>query len=217
MAKVARPKKHLERKYMELLDAMVVSCRAYDQGFLGEAVRLAACLHIALYDGGQNKSALDQLGGKDKITFRNSAVAMIPGNLLSEMPMVQTILGGDPQKSYQPIYDQGPFGWIDRKPFHDWWNQPVLKTRQGNLLTRGDLIRLMRDQDGGAHLDHKLDETYADLTLNNGMGWTIVADGQATDVTYGPEYATMRQIAHEFLETMKDYSPKPTNTQDKGD
>jgi len=41
-----------------------------------------------------------------------------------------------------------------------------------NVFTRKDIICFVANQDGGAHVDMKLDGKYAELRKLNSLGWT---------------------------------------------
>ena len=73
---------------------------------------------------------------------------------------------------------------------------------QQRKISRRYLVLTAANQDGGAHVDPELDEIYADLTRNNSLGW-IKADVGGEGPVSGPERATIRQIAHEALLSIK--------------
>ena len=85
--------------------------------------------------------------------------------------------------------------------FDSWWNKPVFVDKQGHILTRKDLILTAANQDGGAHVDPSLDETYANLS-RKGLD-LIVNHGTGEKILDKPERVAIRQIAHEVLKTLK--------------
>ena len=64
----------------------------------------------------------------------------------------------------------------------------------------------LANQDGGAHVDPKLDVAYAHIARTPGLGWTVAnigPGGTTTEPFTGrAELASMRQIAHEVLRTL---------------
>jgi hypothetical protein len=62
-----------------------------------------------------------------------------------------------------------------------------------NSLTRKPLILIAANQDGGAHVDTALDDTYAKLSKQNSLGLVAVENGKARPMD-GPEGATARGI-----------------------
>jgi hypothetical protein len=86
-------------------------------------------------------------------------------------------------------------------PFQEWWNEIVFVDDQKQKMSRRDLVLALANQDGGAHVDPKLNETYARLSRHNSMGWTN-SDGTTATAIPSAERAAMRQIAHELLATL---------------
>jgi len=87
-------------------------------------------------------------------------------------------------------------------PFDQWWSSPVFVDAQRNILTRKDLVLIAANQDGGAHVDPALDETYHHLSRENFMRAFVVENGQERPMD-GPERSAIRQVAHEVLKTLK--------------
>jgi len=98
--------------------------------------------------------------------------------------------------------------------FDEWWSEIVFKDDQGSTLTRGDLIRTVRDQDGGGHVDSSLESTYARLSRENSLGWVMQKENSPTPIL-NAEMAALRQIGHEILKTLlPDYKRKPVDDAD---
>jgi hypothetical protein len=85
--------------------------------------------------------------------------------------------------------------------------EPVFKEQGPNasVLTRGDVVRTLRDQEGGSHFDPTLTEpVYIKLVKNGSAGWLHINERAATLIDPGPHLATMRQIAWEMEQTLRD-------------
>jgi len=85
-------------------------------------------------------------------------------------------------------------------PFDDWWSG-VLTDFADNVLSRERLINIAANQDGGAHVDPGIDEDYAGLSRDNGLG-LLQATAAGEIPMPNPVPATIRQIAHEVLKTL---------------
>jgi hypothetical protein len=107
-------------------------------------------------------------------------------------------------------------------PFDEWWDALVFNTDDGLSLTRRSLILTMADQDGGAHVDPELEAQYAAIAKQDGLGMLVgmcpsTGDGPPQVIPAGtlrvpqnPVEASVRQIAHEVLKTLKpDYAKQP--------
>jgi hypothetical protein len=74
----------------------------------------------------------------------------------------------------------------------------------GNVYTRKDLVLLLTEKEGGAHVDPKIDSDYKDLI--NRMGWVqAISDGENEIESRIPdvELHSMRQIAYELVESIE--------------
>ena len=60
------------------------------------------------------------------------------------------------------------------------------------------------NKEGGAHIDPKLDQTYANLSRFNSLGWKAVISGVDQDFKNTPVLPSIRQITHEVLKTLRD-------------
>jgi SEC-C motif len=181
---------HLEEQLLFLRS----SADAYDRGLDGEAKRLAVTLRVLLHDRGQSRSLLGQL---DRLTgsFLSTAMPTSPGNVMTHHGLVTLGLKGRETK-YLAMLDVVPYKrWLS---FSDWWDEVVFVDEEKREVTRGGLVTIAANQDGGAHVDPALDETYHALAKGDSMGWKH-GDGERIPLA---ERAAIRQIAHEVLVTL---------------
>lgn len=106
------------------------------------------------------------------------------------------------------------------QPFKEWWNHPLIETSEGRLFNRKNLILIMANQDGGAHVDPKLDKDYNYLCTDNlgsWANWSIASSmGQPSASSPPPvknnvAYASVRQITYEVCLSLSRHlgTPKP--------
>ena len=79
----------------------------------------------------------------------------------------------------------------------------VFKDKEANTFSRRDIVLNMANKEGGAHIDPKLDEAYANLPKFNSLAWKIHTEGQEKDMG-NPVPPSIRQITHEFIKTLED-------------
>lgn len=93
--------------------------------------------------------------------------------------------------------------------FAEWWNEPVLVIQGGGSLSRRLLVLNLADTDGGAHVDDELDETYMAVSRENATG-NVIRDERdiPLPVHEGPQFAAVRQIAYEVIETLRKSNPE---------
>ena len=190
----------------EQIQFLKSSCRGYDEGFESEAKRIATVLRVLLLDRGRSTSLLTQLGKKD-IKFYDFSwdddPRIIPfAGLLMVMMTTK-------ERAFVPFLDKGRPDLYTRPKvdFESWWQKIVLRDTLNNKFSREDLVLTVSNKDGGAHVDPSLDDAYAALTRQYSLGFGFFSDGQFQEVSTQPELASVRQIAHEVLKTLKDEFP----------
>lgn len=216
-----------QERLRETLYFLERSNQAYDSGHRFEAKPLANYIMMLVHDQGSNHSILDQLGYKEDLKYFDSgasndiAMEMIRADLkkLGRDPNSQfylqsprlLVVGQNTPKFavYEPIYDseldQGK--WLN---FSDWWEQIVF-TDQGNNFSRKELVRYVRNKDGGAHVDPSLPNEYHSITRAKSMNMKLYIDEKLI-IDEGPTFPTIRQISFELLYSIKQHiGPQKSN------
>lgn len=181
-----------------------VSSRAFDDGFDGEAKRLAVTLRVLLHDTNQSHSLLTQLGVKGRLGFVDTAEPINPNNLAPTPGLVlmrlTTTHDGPAGKYVAPLDMERPSS-SRVVPFAGWWNNAVMKV--DGTWSRSQLVLALANREGGAHVDPDLNERYESLAKSNGLGWTAVSGGTSRPFTGDPTAEAVRQITYEVLETLR--------------
>jgi hypothetical protein len=211
MTKKTRIQRSLEDLKQELKDQINLlqnACERYDSGLDAIGKHIALSLRVLLHHRGQSKSLLEQLGMR-QLEFYDTAGPIDPAELLSKCGFIMMKMSSGEGKYIPRIAGPpNPNHKIRKIPFNQWWSEPVLKAKDGNLFSRYDLIRNVADTDGGAHVDPGLESAYMDLSRKNSLGWSFVK-GNIDEAFKGrPELACMRQIAEEVLVTLRENCPE---------
>lgn len=111
---------------------------------------------------------------------------------------------GISKAKYIPRLDDDQRSPTKKVRFEDWWNKIVLDDKNGNILTREKLVLAVANKDGGAHVDPKLDETYANIKRYHSLRVWFVSNKGKEDIASKVELASIRQIAHEVLKSLGD-------------
>ncbi len=199
-----RPPDRLVQDLARQMEFLRRSCHSYDEGFEGEACRLAVTLRVLLHDTSRSSALLTQAGILNGGTlFADSSQPIDPKNLLPNPGLVMMAIDAERGGEYVPRLDGG--AWALRLvPFADWWDAPVSKDKAGNLWSRKQHVLTLAHKEGGAHVDPDLDPLYEALVTANGFGMQFQAsDGDLIDFAGDPAAASVRQISHEFLITAK--------------
>ena len=204
-------KAHLKRQIKFIQN----SCQLYDQGDLDEAVRLAVTLRVLFHHTKQSTSLLRHLNVKS-LQLLSTAAPFVPVPEAPELPELHlaqqyliVALSPDKDKDVieyvcKPILGESPRN--DHIDFDVWWNSdPIITHKQpATKMTRKDLVLASANQDGGAHVDEKLDPTYK---------YVRDGSGQQVSFEFRPEwgrppqtltcknvhFASLRQIGYEVL------------------
>lgn len=181
---------HLNTQIKFLKNSIIL----YDSGIEDEAQRIATTIRVLLHDTNNSTSLFKHLKIKENMLFLSTVPGYIPGNLLSYQGLLCTSSTG----FYIPIClaDNKIQGLL--LTFTDWWNEIVLDDKI-NSFTRKDIVLNVANTDGGAHVDDKLNEAYANLSRNNSLSGCMSSDRKEPILYNSPVYACIRQIAFELL------------------
>jgi hypothetical protein len=198
MTTIYRTLNELNSLLEEQLDFIKLSCASFDNGFGGEIKRLAVSVRILVHDTDSSTSLLT-LANRKSINFVDTADPYDDENVLSHSSLVQIHMTPQGAKAKAHIDDALQLQSI---AFDAWWNGVVLVDSNKNEFSRKDITLYLANKEGGAHVDHEIDEKYHNLRNKNSLGWvTVLGDGrQVAGEDHVP--ATMRQIAHELIKSL---------------
>ncbi|MGB9928012.1 MAG: hypothetical protein ACPK85_06350 [Methanosarcina sp.] len=193
-------KSHLQQQIYFLKS----SAKAYDEGYIIEAKRIATSIRILVHDTKKSKSLLMLLKKKD-IKFYDTALKPRPGNLLPTTGLVFFQIQSG-KTTYFPRLDNTHMHSC-KVDFDQWWEGIIVIDKNRTQFNRSELILKMCNQDGGAHVDLKLNDKYAALSRSNSLGWKLESSEGEEDLM-GIELASIRQICHEILKSLRDEFPE---------
>ncbi|WP_157780856.1 hypothetical protein [Hymenobacter sedentarius] len=186
------------------INFLKMSCQAYDNGAVVEGKRLALALRILLFDG-RNRSRsvalLTRLDLKERLLY-HSVTREIDKSVTNRFYSFEL------STSEGHVHCKPHLGRPQLQlPFAQWWDQTIMQNHELSV-SRRDIIMSLADQDGGAHVDTKLDGDYGDLAKLQGSGIRFDALSgllvvAPAGVPYEGKYELLlaRQIAHEVLST----------------
>lgn len=198
MANIARTQTDLDLLLQEQLEFLKLSCASFDNGFEGEIKRLAVSVRVLVHDTVASTSLLT-LSNKKNVSFFDTSDPYDDENLLNHSSLVQIHMIAQGAKPKAHLDEDTQPTWIG---FYAWWNGIVLVDSRKNEFSRKDIVLYLANKEGGAHVDHQIDEKYHNLRTKNALGWvTVLIDGREIS---GEDHvpATMRQIAHELIKSL---------------
>jgi hypothetical protein len=206
MAKTKLTTADFERHLKEQMEFLAGSAAAYDTGMLGEAKRIATVIRVLVHDTAKSVSLLTHLGVKDTLAFMDTAVPIDPRNMLTTPGLVMLQVTST-ERTFEPPLDRLiPPRQNPPKPFTQWWTDPVTKSQDGTF-SRRDYILTLANKEGGAHVDHQLDDAWVKLTREHSLELDWFAPGTDppedwTPTQGDPALACVRQIAYEVDQTL---------------
>jgi hypothetical protein len=190
----------LDCHLQEQLGFLERSADAFDRGYQDEAKPLAVTIRVLVHESGSSQSLLSQLGRKDA-KFFNSALDVDGTSLTSQSDLADVAIGPGGVRHVARL-DTGDPTWSRWTDFETWWNQVIFRDLEGQELTRRDLVLVVAIQDGGAHVDASLDETYARISRQNSLGRYAASEKKLAPLG-SAELVSIRQVAHELLKSLK--------------
>lgn len=162
---------------------------------------LASSFRILFHHHGANKSLLNQLEIENKIEMVSTSSRFDPKNILSFLGLLS--VGVESDKSYYfPNNIPNEFTTIS---FEKWWSEEiVISDSKNHRWTRKQIVTFAADQDGGSHVDPRIDKTYYQLAYQNSVGWKFFqgknSKGKDLDNPIPP---SLWQIGREFLKSIE--------------
>ncbi|MBI5260251.1 MAG: hypothetical protein HY852_00350 [Bradyrhizobium sp.] len=187
---------------MQQHGALRMSASNYDFGHLAEAARIANAIFILL--GPPSRTHLSIV---DALNWNVGMPSTRPnGSLLCVECVPVEAVGARPASWFiyalpagreAVAYPQTPLSLAD------WWGEKILTRPEGDL-TRLEMVRIIRDRDGGAHLDLTITSPAYKAVLLHGAGFNYrpSADQPEQPVEHSVEAIT-RQIGEEVIQALK--------------
>jgi len=176
------------------LKFIATSCRAYDQGEIEEALRIAVSLRVLFHDTGSSTSIFTQLGKKGSVHLI-STIGLgktdqeLGSSMVLSIPIMLTMNG------VQPPLEDGPQPRVIT--CDAWWNEIVMS--QNQRFSRRDVVLSSANQDGGAHVDSAPDQKTLELKEGIGTFTSTVDNVPVTKELTDHHFPMLRQFGYEVL------------------
>lgn len=217
MQKMPRKENEFVDNFVEQMKFLKKSCSEYDNGDESEIKRISVSLRNLLKDNNKNVSALSHLNKKESLHYWDSSTKsggmsnFIINNIqnctfwVMDIYMglvIKEITGIDGVYTYhfKPLLHQPIWQRNDILDFTSWYKQVIYYDPDGSSLTRENLILSIAEQDGGNHFDLKINNKYHQFKQKDSLRLNV--NGQIIVFENNPAYTSLRQIAHEFIETI---------------
>lgn len=181
------------------LQGIQVSARAFDEGLVGEAARLANAIFILVGRGMRSHvSILDAAGQQDLRSYRST----VPADRSTGAKLICAVLEKVGTDEWEiRLKHRGREALAEGRDltFNEWWDELVINNDQARL-SRREIIRLIRDKNGGAHFDAIVPDELLAAAIKGEIGafnFHNSATGLIDVVPDGLEHS-VRQIATEL-------------------
>ena len=157
---------NLRLEIAKQLNFIISSCRLYDDGLHEEAVRIALTARVLFHETTNSRSLIRSHFQKRDIKLRSTTMLNMP---VSSQSQGLGFLGLELSTgNFRPMLDTTKRN--TPLPFADWWEEPVLKlNKEGETVTRKQIILLAAEKDGGAHIDINKPSWYERLASGLGI------------------------------------------------
>jgi hypothetical protein len=146
-------RQHLARQ----LDFLRASAAAYDAGYRDEAYRIAVVLRVLIHQANASTSLLRHLNAESAPLLSTTEPAS-PGAVFYDGLSVMAVEGGSGNLSVGPALDKAHTRRFIKA--QDWWTEDIYALNT-TRLARKNIVLSAANQDGGAHVDVKLNAQYA--------------------------------------------------------
>lgn len=150
----------LRVRLKEQIANLEVSAARYDAGWPAEANRLAVTVRVLVHDTARSKSLLKQMGVKEQMRWLDSNGGLDARKAMffsSLMMFGTTILEDGMSLEVLPISQEQILARGRQLDFETWWKTAPVMVGNGEQITRFDIVDMLANQDGGAHVDIKKD------------------------------------------------------------
>ncbi len=214
MVKTPKDLTQLKADFDEAIELLEIACSTFDCVTFNAAKTISNLLHQLVDDRGANKSHATKLGFATTLKIWKTPATLGGSGFSNPLAGVMMGLGSGPSGPTPRAFNVPSYlhEGHDKIPaakdcMTGWLDEPIIRLRSDEQLSRRRLLRLVRDQDAGAHSDTSLDQLYVDFkhSMTISPHSEIVIMGKATPVAsllQNPALASLRQIAHEFLSSI---------------
>jgi hypothetical protein len=223
---VPRTHLQLEKALRDQYGLLVKLGDIFDQGHTEMALPLSTSLRILLHDTQRSTSLLQQLGVKDTLRFRDTAIHIDPTAtvwLSGGLVTARATTGIGAQWIVPGLDNLSPVRIHPDLAFDAWWTMPVVKDQRDQTWSRKDLVLGVANREGGAHIDPQQVQSFRELEEENALGGVCKVDthqiamylrresdplmGEDQPFLNGPTLPCIRQIGHEVQATLEAHLP----------
>jgi hypothetical protein len=212
-----RDKEYFELQLKRHIKFLIKSCKEFDQGDEEEALRISNSLRVVFKTKGKTISLIDHLNIEGPFLYDtrthedngDKIYSPLVGTEIKGSTFVGTQVIKKGSHLYRPtFYNRSKLLEKSRKvDFPKWWNEIIFKLQENGSqysLSRANVILTLAEQDGGTHVDKVIDLSYDVFNKINALGSGVIINGAEPSLDNSPIYPSVRQIAFESLESLKE-------------
>lgn len=163
---------------------------------------MAVSMRVLVYgdnEKSQSQPLLDQMRLKKSMSFVSTARPYDGKNLLTEQLLLHMHIENN-SFIYVPAFENS--GCTHLLKYPDWAGEVVLADKKHNTYRRKDVIKLLANKDGGAHVDADIPDGLSPMKDIDFGGWQSQTPDGKTSYGNNVVYATMRQMTFELLQSL---------------
>lgn len=198
--RVPKSEKEIIENFNEQTSFLINAASLYDNGNFNAIKMATPALRTLFYKQKYGDILIDSVSTIDKNKFI-STVNYQKESIMYAGPVVADVIQSSTEQSdymYLPACYDEPAEMEHFIPFDDWWNG-ILIISGNDIFKRCDMIRYIANQDGGSHVDLRLEEKYYRM-VHNFYSLKVFPLNVPIEKLH---LALTRQIVHEALISFK--------------
>jgi hypothetical protein len=187
------PRSTKQEMLAQQLGFLKSSLQAYKDGDEAEALRIATTIRVLIHESKSSNPLLKQLDPNYldlTILDRPERVPSKPGGKI--LMLFGVGVSVSTKSGAQPITDLSD-PMLQPVPLIQWWTRPVLvftdQNRQQVSFNRKDLLLILANKEGGAHVETKVPAAYEKYVVDSAVPFMV--NGVMTDSVHLAQFASV--------------------------
>ncbi|BCW44715.1 hypothetical protein [Arthrobacter sp. StoSoilB5] len=197
----------LRVRLKEQIENIEVSAARYDAGGAAEGNRLAVTVRVLVHDTSRSSSLLKQMGVKDKLRWIDSNGGRDARSAIMFTSLVvfrARVLEDGMELAVIPVPQSEILERGLLLDFETWWRTAPVMVGNGEQISRADIVDMLANQDGGAHVD-LLKARFVKLLKSVPQAAPFI-DGEGSGIAFGlpaaPDDGFVRETLRAAMRTI---------------
>lgn len=192
--RIAKTDEELFKSFSEQVDFLASAAESYDSGYRSRIKMAMPAMRTLFYKQNNSDPLVKRISSLPLNHFISTTWNKGNESLYTGPVFISKVSNGT-YRYFPNCYE--PSAQPEKKePFDSWWSD-IIMVSNGESFSRWEIVKFLANQDGGSHVDDKLEEKYSRMVHDKFS--PQIRDGLFNG--YASEYnlALARQLVHEAL------------------